>query len=222
MTDGTMIRSRPRSRDAAVEAGDERGTRRRLAPRARRTGAVVGAVAALAVSGAGMFALFAPGQTVRGEDPRVGAAVEASLSGPAPADASSTDEGVAGTGAAGTGVVPGASGTEPVRGAKPGTLMPKQVPAVLVPPKAKDLAPAARRKALVSYLERSGVPLSGAPTAVAKAARQTCTALESGAVAADFLADLARSTGYTAAQSTSFFTGATHFYCPRHSGALAG
>lgn len=205
MSNGTMIRNRPRTRE---DEGGDLADRRRGAVAARLAGAarVLGAVTAVAVTGAGMFALFGPGQTVRGEDPRLAAAA-AGAPEPARADADAATARPAGAGV--------------VRGAKPGKVAPTFQAASIELPAAKGLTATARRDALLTYLEQGGVPVSTAPAKLLRAARNTCTALDDGTSAADFAADLARVAGYTAVQSTHFVTGATHFYCPRHSAAPA-
>jgi hypothetical protein len=202
MSDGTMIRNRPRIReDEQQELADRRpGTAvTRLAGAAK----VVGTATAVAVVGAGMFALLGPGQTVRGEDPRVAAAGAGE---PLGADTPVAQE-------------PGDA--QGARGAKPGKLAPTFRTASIDLPPAKGLSPAARQAALLAYLDKGGVPVAAGPAKIVRAARNTCTALDDGASAVDFAADLARIAGYTAAQSTHFVTGATHFYCPRHAAARA-
>lgn len=206
MTDGTMIRPRPRIRPADDEelGGDRRpGT---VAAGMAGTARVLGASVALTVAVAGVYALLAPGQTVRGADPRVAAAQAAAPAGSvakAPAAKGGTS----------------AAQQAPVLGARPGAVSKPRTSPVPLPP-AKNLSPTARRTALVSYLTQGGVPVATGPTRIARAAQNTCKALAGGTDAGDFVADLARVSGYTAAQSTTFFVGATHFYCPRYAGAL--
>jgi hypothetical protein len=204
MSNGTMIRNRPRTRE---DEGGELADRRpgQIAARASGAAKVLGVATAVAVTGAGMFALLGPGQTVRGEDPRLAASAGAPA--PAGADAVVADA-----------VVAPAAGAEVVRGAKPGKVAPAFQAASIDLPPAKSLSPAARRDALLTYLEQGGVPVATAPAKLVRAARNTCTALDDGTSSADFAADLARIAGYTAVQSTRFVTAATHFYCPRHSG----
>lgn len=214
MTDGTMIRNRPRIRD---DDREELGDRRpgALAARLRGAAKVLGAAAAVSVTAAGMFALMGPGQTVRGVDPRD------------VVTASAADSPLAGRVVERTPAAPPATAAPvatppPVRGAKPGKLaQPRATPVPLALPPVQSLSPAARRAALVTYLQKGGVPVASGPVKIAQAARNTCTALDSGTDAGDFVADLARVSGYTAAQSARFFVGATHFYCPAHSRDLA-
>jgi hypothetical protein len=205
MSNGTMIRNRPRIRE---DEQQELGDRRPGAAVARLAGAakVVGTATAVAVVGAGMFALLGPGQTVRGEDPRVAAA--------------GAGEPLA-AGAPVAPVAPEPASGQGVRGAQPGKVAPTFRAASVELPPAKGLSPAARQAQLLAYLHKGGVPVSTGPARIVRAARNTCTALDDGASAADFAADLARIAGYTAAQSTHFVTGATHFYCPRHAAARA-
>ena len=211
MTDGTMIRSRPRVRED--EHGAEQPGDRRAGAFGHAAGAakVAGAAVAVSLTLAGMFALLAPGQTVRGVDPRTAAAQAAAPQAAAPG----TAKAVRPADPAVTGAPTGA------RGAKPGAVAkPVKKPSAALPP-TKNLTPVARSAALVTYLTQGGVPIPSAPAEVVRAARQTCTALDSGTPARDFVADLAAAAGYTSAQSTRFVTAATHFYCPQHTRDLA-
>lgn len=103
---------------------------------------------------------------------------------------------------------------KPAAAAKPAPLTYEQKAAAAAA-KLVGVSPAARRSALIKYLDKMAIP-RGADSSPATAATQACDFLAGGYAPNKMVNQVAAGGGYTKEQSKAFLLGASTLYCPTY------